>query len=101
MNTLEIIFDLLSTNQVLGGLAVLVLGGLFAWAIKNIRDRRDMKRVYEFLQKSTEATAWTYRSTQSIASGTKLPEGRVEMLCALHPRIRRNEKEKQSWRVEA
>jgi len=60
-------------------------------------DHRDSKKIYKFLLASKLNTDFTFRTTHAIASKCNLTEDRVEALCASHKKIRRNEKEKQSW----
>jgi hypothetical protein len=76
-----------------------VVIGLIDRILKLCRDRGDSKRIYDFLLTSQSNTNYTFRSTESISSATKIPEGRVEVLCSRHPKIRRNEKEKQTWKI--
>ena len=78
------------------GAVVVGLAGL-GWSAH--RNRRDRRAIYAFLVASTSGTSFSFRSTQAIASHTRLTEDRVEALCSGHPKIRRNEKEKQSWRL--
>lgn len=58
---------------------------------------RTLRAIYQFLLTSKAGTAFTFRSTEAISSHTKISEERVADLCSNHPKIRRNEKEKQSW----
>lgn len=73
-----------------------ILGGV-AWATKSYKDRSDGTAIHEFLVKSKAESGYDFRSTEAIASNTKLSEDRVAQLCASHPKIRRNEKQLQSW----
>ena len=70
-----------------------VIGGIWKWR----RDSRDSVAIYNFLLDSKSRTDFNFRSTPAIASHTRLPAKRVAALCARHPKIRRNEKEKESW----
>lgn len=72
-----------------------IIGGAWKWRL----DRRDSKKILDFMLKSKAETDFTFRSTEAIASHTKICESRVAHLCSKHPRIKRNEKEKQSWRI--
>ncbi len=91
--------DFVSNNNLVSALiaaAVLaVAGGVWKWW----RDRRDCKKIYEFMVNSRSSTGFTFRSTHAISSHTRISEKRVAELCSKHPKIRRNEKEKQSWTV--
>ena len=70
------------------------------WGTKRWRDRRDSARIYNFLVTSKSEGKVRFRSTHAIAKHTKLPADRVAKLCAHHPKIRRNEKEKELWRLD-
>ena len=89
--------EFISNNALLSALVaaavIAVAGGVWKWW----HDRKDSRTIYNFLLKSKTGTDFTFRSTESISSHTKIPEKRVADLCGKHPRIRRNEKEKQSW----
>ena len=68
------------------------------------RDDREGSRADEVGQvgardvvESALETDYSFRSTEAIASDTNLTEARVATLCARDPRIRRSQKEKQSW----
>lgn len=93
------VFDFVSNNQLISAILAAMLLGLFGRGVKWWRDHRDSKKLYEFLQKSKSNTAFTFRSTEAISSATKIPEARVEELCSRHSKIKRNEKEKQSWQL--
>ncbi|WP_454258367.1 hypothetical protein [Pseudoxanthomonas mexicana] len=89
--------DLISNNALISTLTGAAILGVIGWAIKALRDRRDNAAIFNFLSGSKSATGWDFRSTAAIASHTKLSESRVASLCAAHPKIRRNEKQLQSW----
>ena len=91
--------DLIGSKEFLAALAVLIVGGVFAVAVKWYRDNRDGNKIYAFLLQSKTGTEWTFRSTHAISSHTKISESRVEELCSKHPKIKRNENEKQSWKL--
>jgi hypothetical protein len=74
--------------------AGLILAGL-AWTIKKLKDRSDSQRIYKFISDSDQ----TFRTTHAISSETHIPESRVAELCSQDKRIKRNELEKQSWRI--
>ena len=93
------IFDFISNNQLLSTLVAAALLGLVAWVTKRLRDRRDSRKIYEFLRQSKLKTDFRFRSTEAISSAIKIPEERIERLCSRHNKIRRNEKEKQSWQL--
>ena len=91
------LIDFISNNALASTLVGTAVVGTIGWAAKAHRDRRDSATVYNFLVGSKPATGYDYRSTEAIASNTNLSESRVASLCASHPKIRRNEKQLQSW----
>lgn len=91
------ILNFVSTNALLSSLAAAAIVGGAAWVAKVRKDRRDSENIYNFLVASKAEAGFTFRSTEAIASHTKLSESRVAELCAIHPKIRRNQKQLQSW----
>ena len=91
------VLNFISNNALVSSLAVAAILGVVAWAYKSHKDRRDSESIYKFLLASKSGTEFTYRSTAAIASHTRLSENRVADLCSSHPKIRRNEKQLQSW----
>jgi len=89
--TVEVVTAVVPT-LVGAAIIALVVG---AWNAQ--RNRNDSKKIYEFLLTSKSDTNYVFRSTESIASDTNLTKARVEKLCTNHAKIRRNEKEKDSW----
>jgi hypothetical protein len=89
--------DLISNNALVSALiaaaVVAAASGVWKW----FHDRKDSQAIYNFLLTSKTGTRFNFRSTVAISSHTKLSEKRVADLCSKHPKIRRNEKEKQSW----
>lgn len=59
----------------------------------------DSEEIYQFLLQSQKEGKFGFRSTEAISSHTKLPRERVEELCSKHAKIRRNEKERETWRL--
>jgi hypothetical protein len=88
-----------SNNSLIAGVIVVVVIGFCNWAWRAYRDYSDSKKIYSFLALSMETTGYKFRSTETIAANTRLPEDRVAKLCGVHAKIRRNEKEKQSWQL--
>lgn len=85
-----------SLASALGAAAICaVLGGV--WRL--IFDLRDSKKILDFMRRSKAETDFNFRSTEAISSHVKLSEVRVADLCSKHPKIKRNEKEKQSWQI--
>jgi hypothetical protein len=93
------IFEYISNNQLLSSLFATTIIGIIAFSWTYWKNFRDSKKIYEFLLQSKSNTDFTFRSTQAISSKTKITESRVRELCSKHPYIKRNEKEKQSWRI--
>ncbi len=89
--------DFLSNNALVSTLIGAAILAAIGWVWNSSRNRKDSDSVYKFLLTSKSNTGFEFRSTHAIASHTKLPEDRVAALCARHPKIRRNEKEKESW----
>jgi flavin-dependent dehydrogenase len=90
---LKFISDNAIVSALIAAVVIAAASGLWKWW----RDRKDSKIVYDFLLASKTETSFSFRSTEAISSHTKLSEKRVAELCSKHPKIRRNEKEKQSW----
>ena len=93
------ILQVISNNNLASALvaaAILAaIGGSWNW----YRNYRDSKKIYDFLLNSQAETNYTFRSTEAISSHTSISESRVAELCGKHPRVKRNGKEKQSWRI--
>lgn len=89
----------ISNNNLASALAVAVILAIVGGAWKWIVDSRDSKKIYDFLFESKSKTDFSLRSTEAISSHTNISESRVADLCSRHPKIIRNQKEKQSWRI--
>lgn len=89
--------EFISNNAIVSTLVAAAIIGGFGWLVKVHRDRRDSKIIYNFLANSYSSTDYDFRSTAAISSKTHLPESRVSHLCASHPKIRRNERQLESW----
>jgi hypothetical protein len=99
MKIVKNIFHFVSTNSIASALVVAVILGALAWLNKWRKDRRDSNKIYQFLIGSAKQTSFQFRSTEAISSDTGIPEDRVANLCSRNKKIKRNEKEKQSWRL--
>jgi hypothetical protein len=99
MKIIKDIFHFFSANPILSGLAVAAILGFLAWLNKWRKDRRDNNKIYQYLIKSAQQTSYEFRSTEAISSDTGIPEDRVANLCSRHKKIKRNEKEKQLWKL--
>ena len=91
------IWKLISENALVSTLVGAVIVGGVTWIGSAWRDRRDSRIIYDFLSTSSSASDWSFRTSHAISSQTKIPEERVAALCSKHPKIRRNEKARQSW----
>jgi len=80
-------------------LAALIIAFLY-WVIGYIRRRIDENKIVIFLKKSAAETEHNFRSTHAISSATNLTESRVNKVCSRSKRIRRNQKEKESWALD-
>ena len=68
---------------------------LIMWGIRLLRFRMDEARVIDFLSNSEQ----TFRSTEAIVSATRIPRPRVWVVCSRSPRITRNSKKRETWRL--
>lgn len=83
-----------STLTLIDGLLLALIIGCVAFGVNFVRDRRDKRRIYQLLRE----TPGVFRSTTAISSETGIGVERVRKVCELdHERIRRNEREKESW----
>ena len=94
------IFEWLSDNAIASGLVAASIVAAIGWGRRAWSDGNDKARIYNFLAASNHSSEFTFRSTEAIAAHTGLSEERVANLRASHPKIRRNEKEKQSWQLD-
>jgi hypothetical protein len=92
---LKIVTDNPLVSAIIAGL---ILAGIF-WLIKEVKDKKDGQTIYQFLLDSEKETDHTFRSTVAISSATGIPELRVAELCGRNKKIKRNELEKQSWKI--
>ena len=90
-------FEFVTNNALVSTLVAFAILAAVSWLWKARRDRKDSEAIYSFLAASKAQSGFVFRSTEAIASHTKIHEERVAILCARHPKIRRNEKERQSW----
>lgn len=94
------LLDFVTNNNLSSALSTIaIILALIFWVVSKYKNLSDRKKIYEFLLNSATKTDYTFRSTQVISSNTKIAESRVEELCIKHPKIKRNENEKQSWRI--
>jgi hypothetical protein len=93
---LKIVTDNPLASAIVAGLILAII----FWLIKEIKDKKDSQAIYQFLLDSQKKTEYTFRSTAAISSATRIPESRVAELCSRNKKIKRNELEKQSWKIE-
>lgn len=89
--------DFVTNNTLVAALVAAAIIGLIGWGSKRYRDKTDGDVIYSFLRQSMVDAEFRFRTTHAIVSHTHIPERRVADLCARHPKIRRNEHEKESW----
>jgi hypothetical protein len=90
--------EFLNNGIVQSVLGALIVAGLFT-VYRNRVFRKDENRIVEFLKQSAIETGNTFRSTHAISSELDLTEERVKVVCSKSKLIKRNLKEKQSWRL--
>lgn len=90
--------DHITTGIITAIVSSLVVALLY-WLVKAFRDWKDTKAIIAFLEESKSSTHFTFRSNHAIASAINLGEERVRKLCSRSRKIRRNKKEKESWRL--
>jgi hypothetical protein len=81
------------------GTAVAAAAG---WAWKRYRDRRDKKKIYDFMLDSRAKNRKPFRSKEAISSDTNISTDRVIILCTklcVQGKLIRNHKEKDSWKL--
>ena len=94
------LWHLVSENALLSAIVAGFVVVFFLWLLKVLRDKRESEIIYAFLQESSRESGYRFRSTHVISAATKIPESRVAELCSRHPKIKRNEQERQTWRLE-
>jgi len=97
LNAMNTFLDFISNNALFATLLAAAIIAAIGFVLRSQRDRKDREAIYKFMLASKSESNFAFRNTQAIASHTKLTENRVAALCASHPKIRRNENEKQSW----
>ena len=80
---------------IVSGIAVIAIAAI----VKHAKDKIDTNKIISFLEASANDTDFTYRSNYAISSETNLSEERVRKLCSKSKKIKRNTKEKESWRL--
>ena len=86
-------------DQIIVGLISGLVIAIFLGVWKIIHDMIDTNEIIKFLKKSAATTEDTFRSNHAISSEINLSEERVRKLCSNSKKIKRNIKEKESWRL--
>lgn len=99
MEEIKALWELLSKNSFAGalasGLLLLVIAWIVRWGTKKYR----ASRIYTILQAGLTEKKKSYLPTAYLASKSGYTQDQVEALCSHHSKIRRNEKELESWRI--
>ena len=69
--------------------------GIFGW----LKFKRDEKVVTRFLKNSGVENSGTFRETHVISSATNLNQERIRKVCSKSCKIKRHQKEKESWKL--
>jgi hypothetical protein len=88
-----------SENSLISALLAACVIFIVRKAVVHYQDVRDTNLICEYLAESASMTGYVFRSTHAISACTRISESRVVELCIKHPKIKRNEKEKQSWQL--
>lgn len=84
------------TTEILIGLVVAAIIAGHGWLYRFVKFKMDEATIIEFLQSSDQLS---FRSTEAISSDTNLTSERVAAVCSKSKSIKRNAKEKESWRL--
>ena len=90
--------ELFKNGIVQGVLATLIVAmilGVFGW----LKFKRDEKIVTKFVENSGVETGHTFKTTHAISSATNLSQERIKKVCSISLKIKRNAKEKESWKL--
>lgn len=96
---MDAIIELISSNALVSTLIGAIIISIITWLLRFIQSTKDTNSILTFLKASKDDAEYTFRSTEAIASDANLTENRVALLCAKHPKVKRNTNEKQSWRL--
>ena len=91
----DLITDRVLLSAIVAGFAVVFI----LRAIKNVKNRRDSNRIYEFLRRCAKDGQYMFRSSEAISTVTQLPESRIADLCSKHGHIERKQGQRHTWRV--
>lgn len=92
-------WKLLSENSFLGalvsGIAIIVLVAIFKFFLNKYK----ASQVFNALKSGLAEKKHTFLPTSYLAAKTNYTQEKVEQLCSSHSKIKRNEKELESWQV--
>ncbi len=83
------------SEAILIGSLIGAVSFLLPWAYKKYFFNRDSQKIISFISDSK----YTFRSTESIAEGTKIQRQRVVEICKSTPALVQNKKKPGTWRV--
>lgn len=89
----------INDNPILSSVVGGIILALLAWTCRRIMSGNEARKIYAFLYKSTKEEGYTFRTSEVISSHTGIPMRKIDELCSRHPKIKRNEKAKESWRI--
>ena len=90
--------DLLKNGIVQSVIGALIVA-LILWLIGLMRSRAHENKILEFMRKSEIDTSHKFRSTHAISSAINLSEERIRKICSKSKKIKRNQKENESWQL--
>ena len=86
-------------NNIAQGVIITLVAAFVLWVIGRVRFKFDENKILKFLRNSKNETEFTFRGEPAISSETNLSEDRVHKVCSKSNNIKRNQKEKKSWRL--
>jgi hypothetical protein len=81
------------------GIIVSLIVAFIIWTIQKFREKRAEEKIISFMNESAKITSWKFRSTPAISSHTNISSEKIEKICSKSKKIKRNEKEKESWKL--
>lgn len=92
-------WKLLSENSFLGalvsGIAIIVIVAIFKFFLNKYK----ASQVFDVLKSGLDDKNRTFLPTSYLAAKTNYTQAKVEQLCSSHSKIKRNEKELESWKI--
>ncbi len=94
-------------DKLLEGIIIGIFGGLFSgigiWLLDRLGKLRDFTKdensIVTFLTKHINETDFIFNTTYRISSEVNLTESRVNEICSRSTKIRRNQKNKETWTI--